>query len=94
MRLAKKFFSAREHFGETSTFELSVSCLIFAMRYQKLNSRLNHARITQESYKPIGPQDKWVPDKWVPYKWAPGQMDPGQLSPGQIGPAQKEVGSN
>ena len=33
------------------TLELSFPRLIFAMRYQKLEPRLNYARITQESYK-------------------------------------------
>ena len=51
MRLAKEFPAAREHFGETSTLELSLPRLIFTMRYQKLSPRFNHARITQESYK-------------------------------------------
>ena len=47
MRPAKEFPAAREHFGETSTFKLSFPRLIFAMRYQKLSPRFNHARITQ-----------------------------------------------
>ena len=33
MRPTKKFPAAREHSGETSTFELSFPRLIFAMRY-------------------------------------------------------------
>ena len=45
MRPAKKFPAIREHFGETSTLELSFSRLIFAMRYQKLSPRLNYARM-------------------------------------------------
>ena len=32
-----EFSAAREHFGETSTLELSFPRLIFAMRYQKLS---------------------------------------------------------
>ena len=53
MRPAKDFPEAREHLGETSTLELSFSRIIFTMRHQKLSPRLSHARITQESYKPI-----------------------------------------
>ena len=53
MRPAKEFFAAHEHFGKTSTLELSFSHLIFAMLCQKLNPQLNHARITQESNKPM-----------------------------------------
>ena len=49
MRPAKEFPAAREHFGETSTLKLFPR-LIFAIRYQKLSPRLNHARITQESH--------------------------------------------
>ena len=53
MRAAKEFPSAREHFGETSTLELFCPSNLgdANMRYQKLCPRLNHARITQESYK-------------------------------------------
>ena len=49
MRPAKEFPVAHKHFDETRVFELSYPHLIFAMRYQKLSTRLNHARITQES---------------------------------------------
>ena len=49
IRPAKELPAAREHFGETSTVELFPR-LNFAMRYQKLSPRLNHARITQKSY--------------------------------------------
>ena len=52
MRSVKEFSAAREHFGETSILKFFFSRLIFGMRYQKLSPRLNHARITQESYKP------------------------------------------
>ena len=50
---AKEFPAAREHFDETSkpTLEVSFPRLIFAIRYHKLSSRLNHGRITQELYK-------------------------------------------
>ena len=51
MQPAKEFPAAREHFGETSTLELSFPRLDFAMRYQKLSPQMNHARITQESNK-------------------------------------------
>ena len=51
MRPSKEITAAREHFGETSALEFSFPRLIFSMPYQKLIPRLNHARITQESYK-------------------------------------------
>ena len=51
MRPAKEFPAAREHFSETSTFEISFLRLVFAMRYQKPSPRLSHAPITQESHK-------------------------------------------
>ena len=48
---AKEVSAAHKHFGETSTLVLSFPSLIFAMRYQKLSPKLNHARIAQESCK-------------------------------------------